>query len=225
MTKVDVKKRAIELRKQGYSYSYIVKQISVSKSTLSLWLRDVSYKPNHFTLTSIKKASDNAIAFKKAIKHKSEVLAHKEAVAEIGNFTKRDLFILGIGLYLGEGSKINIIRVTNSDPKIINLAIHWFKKIYNLQNSNFKIRIHLYPDCDEQKTLVFWSKETKLPTSCFHSSWVDRRTDKKSKNKGKLPFGTAHLTIKSNGDPMLGRSFLRKILALIDISIEKSGTS
>lgn len=34
------KSKALELRKQGYSYTQIREEIRVSKSTLSLWLRD-----------------------------------------------------------------------------------------------------------------------------------------------------------------------------------------
>ena len=223
MTKIDLKQRAIGLRKQGYSYSYIQKSISVSKSTLSSWLGSLPYKPNKEVVANQNRVVSLMVEARKRGKKESEERAYAEAIKELGTFTKRDLFILGIGLYLGEGSKINIIRVTNSDPKIINLALNWFKKIYNLQNSNFKIRIHLYPDCDDKKAVIFWSKEIKLPISCFHSSWVDKRTDKKLKNKGKLPFGTAHLSVNSNGDKKNGVFFLRKILALIEISGQKAG--
>jgi transposase len=39
--KVKEKEIAIELRRQGYSYSEILKRVPVAKSTLSLWLRSV----------------------------------------------------------------------------------------------------------------------------------------------------------------------------------------
>jgi transposase len=41
LTKLKEKETAIELRKQGYSYSEILKKVPVAKSTLSLWLRSV----------------------------------------------------------------------------------------------------------------------------------------------------------------------------------------
>jgi transcriptional regulator with XRE-family HTH domain len=40
------KTKAIKLRKQGLSYSEIIKKIDVSRSTLSLWLRDISLSNN-----------------------------------------------------------------------------------------------------------------------------------------------------------------------------------
>ena len=39
--KNELKSKAIELRKQGFSYSEILKQIPVAKSTLSVWLKNV----------------------------------------------------------------------------------------------------------------------------------------------------------------------------------------
>ncbi|MBU1200344.1 hypothetical protein KJ953_02300 [Patescibacteria group bacterium] len=40
--KLELKKEAIRLRKRGFSYSEIRKKVCVSKSTLSLWCRDVA---------------------------------------------------------------------------------------------------------------------------------------------------------------------------------------
>jgi len=40
--KLELKEKAIDLRKQGLSYSEIRKTVRVSKSTLSFWCRDVA---------------------------------------------------------------------------------------------------------------------------------------------------------------------------------------
>lgn len=39
--RVEEKQRARELRTQGWSYNDILREVGVSKSTLSLWLRDI----------------------------------------------------------------------------------------------------------------------------------------------------------------------------------------
>ena len=50
--------------------------------------------------------------------------AKEEARKEIGEITKRDLFMLGIGIYIGEGAKtFDIVRVINADPKIIKFTV------------------------------------------------------------------------------------------------------
>ena len=43
--KLREKRLAIKLRKQGYSYKEILEQVHVSKSTISLWCRDVIMSP------------------------------------------------------------------------------------------------------------------------------------------------------------------------------------
>lgn len=224
MIKKYLREKVIKFRKAGYSYSYIQKQTGVSKSTLSGWLSGMPYKPNQETLNKIIKARLLANEAQRSKKKKSITDARNLAVKDIGRFTKRDLFMLGIGIYIGEGSKTNdIIRITNSDLKIIKTAIIWFKKILNLQNSNFSIRIHLYPDNNQKEAMNYWSKVTGLPKDNFLSTWVDVRTDKKKKNYGKLPFGTVHMTVKGNGDKNLGSFLSRRISSWIDIVHEKAG--
>ncbi len=41
MSKFNLKEKAIELRRKGFSYSEILKEILVAKSTLSIWLKEV----------------------------------------------------------------------------------------------------------------------------------------------------------------------------------------
>jgi len=45
----DSQERAVALRRQGYSYSLITEKLSVPKSTLSGWLRDIPFEPNQET--------------------------------------------------------------------------------------------------------------------------------------------------------------------------------
>ncbi len=216
MAKELLHKKAVELRKAGYSYTYIQRKISVSKSTLSAWLSDLPYKRNQETIEVINRARLMANEAKREIKRKSIKDAEELAIKDIGKFTKRDLFMFGIGLYTGEGSKTDgLVRAVNSDPEIIKTFILWFKKILNLQNINFSIRIHMYPDNDPEKVIAFWMKEIGLPKSVFSKPYIDARIDKKRKNFGKLPYGTAHLTIRNAGNIGGGSFVLRRILAWI----------
>lgn len=226
MVKLLLHKKATEMRKAGYSYAYIKNKIRVSKGTLSSWLSGIPYIPNKKTIDKIRQARNSAIKTQKEKKGKSIKDARNLSIKDIGKFTKRDLFMLGIGIYIGEGSKTgnnSSIRVVNSDPKIIKTTILWFKKICNLQNINFSIRIHLYPDNNQEEVISFWMKETGFSRSSFLKTWIDARTDKKRKNFGKLPNGTAHLTIKSAGTNKAGAFLLRRILSWIDIVHEKAG--
>ena len=52
-----------------------------------------------------------------------------EAKKDVGGLSLRDIFMLGIGPYLGEGSKSQEeVKIVNAYPTIIKLGIKWLKK-------------------------------------------------------------------------------------------------
>lgn len=209
-----LRERAIELRSAGYSYPYISKETGVSKSTLSGWLAGVPFSPNQHTIASFGK-SRAAAAERKAITRRQEATQTElNAKEEIGRFTERDLFMLGLGLYMGEGTKTHdIVRVANSDPAIITCLVSWFMQL-GVEKSQFSPRIYLYPDSNPGESLLFWSRTTSIPKSQFLTPYIDKRTDKKAKKHNRLPHGTLHLGVRSSGRKEYGVVFSRRILAL-----------
>jgi len=217
MKHLSLKERAINYRKCGYSYGMISKKLGLSKSTLSDWLKEIPYKPNKEVLKRIKLASIKSAQIAHNRRVANIIAIKKLAKKELGKLTKRDLWLLGIGLYLGEGSKsCERIRVINSDPKIIKLAIKWFKEICGLKNENLNIAIHIYPDNNVKNTINYWSKITKIPKEQFGKTQIDRRVNKLDKKRRKLPYGTAHLYVKSYGKKEFGNSLHRRIMGWIE---------
>lgn len=116
--------KALKLRKEGYPYSYISRETGLSKSTLSYHLRDVAFIPNKETVSKIGSARARALETKARQKKNSILDAKEVAHRDIGHLTKRDIFMLGLGVYIGEGSKTqDLIRVVNSDYRVINVFI------------------------------------------------------------------------------------------------------
>jgi len=213
---LSVKEQVRSLRLAGYSYSYIASQTGLSKGTLSDWLAKVPYTPNSETVRTIGKA--RAASGEKIAKKRLEtfVVAKQEAAEEIGNVSQRDLFMFGLGIYLGEGSKAHEqIRIVNSDPRVIRSAIAWFKSL-GLDTKNFVIKLHLYPDSDVEKSIEYWGRVTGVPRGQFLKSQIDWRKGKKAYKLGKLPYGTTHLGIRCLGDKKFGVFFSRKIMAWIE---------
>ena len=217
-----LKEKAIELRKAGWSYNTIKEKIGVSKSTLSNWLSRIPFIPNEEIIKRIGKAKLKSALIKQKVKFDSFNDAKKQAKKDIGILSKRDLFFLGIGLYLGEGEKGHEnIRLVNADPKIIKLVIKWFCNMEGIKIINFKPYIHLYPDNNIQETLEFWSKETTIPLKQFGKVFIDTRKNKSKLKKRKLPYGTMHLRIKSFGDTNLGVNLHRKIMSWIESCMDQ----
>ncbi|MES2088305.1 MAG: helix-turn-helix domain-containing protein [Patescibacteria group bacterium] len=213
MTKpVSIRQRALELRKAGFSYSAISEKVKITKGTLSAWLGNVPYVPNKETLLKIGKARTASTLAKHKLKIKSIAEANEQAKMDIGSLNKRDIFMLGVGLYLGEGTKThNIVRVVNANPQVMSFAVRWFREVCGMKNSNFRLRLHVYPDNNIAESIKFWSNATSVPQSQFQKTSIDTRTGKKMFKRGKLPYGTAHLTIKSEGKKEFGVFLARRI--------------
>lgn len=212
-----IRKEAVDLRKEGYSYNYISEKIGISKGTLHCWLGKIPYSPNIETITKIGKARAVSGLLKHKEKLASFLYAKVLAEKDVGEITKRDLFMLGLGIYIGEGTKDgNTVRIVNANYKIIKLTIRWLKEVCGLKTDNFVIRLHIYPDNNIAECVEYWSKQTGIPTNQFLKTQVDIRKNKKVFKKGKLPYGTAHMTVKGNGKKEFGVLLARRIGAWID---------
>lgn len=214
---LSTKDKAVKLRKRGYSYGYISKELGLSKSTLSDWLKEIPFVPNKEVLDRVKAAQLKSAEFKQKRRVDEIVEMRDIAHEEIGELSRRDLMLLGIGLYWGEGSKSNEnVRIINSDPILVQLMIKWFKDICGLDLNNFYVFVHLYPDSDINAAIAYWSEITSIPKKQFGKIQVDRRTNKSLRNNRKLPYGTFHLQIRSNGNREFGRRLHRHIIGWIE---------
>jgi len=220
--------RAVDLRKRGWSYNIISQRLGLSKSTLSDWLREVPYTPNRTVIRRIRAGPAQA-AVSKQRKRLSEILAlKKDGLRQIGHISKRDLLFLGIGLYMGEGSKLyETTRVINSDPRIVQLAVEWFMKVCKVPMRNFAAVIHIYPDISERQAVAYWARIIGIPRSQFEKVQVDRRLTKSFKKQRILPYGTVHygtvhLKVYSRGNTRFGVTLHRRIIGWIEAVYNRS---
>lgn len=215
--KTALRSRAIKLRKNGWSYNIISQRLGVSKSTLSDWLREIPYTPNETVARRVAAAPGKSAVVKNRKKLASIQEGKKLGAKDIGTLSERDLFMLGIGLYIGEGAKLyESVRMINSDPNVIRMTMKWFREICGLSTENFNVAMHLYPDTPEKAAMKYWSKLTGVPFSQFGKTQIDKREGKSENKKRKLPYGTVHVTIRSRGNPVHGRVLHRRIMGWIE---------
>lgn len=205
------------MRQEGWSYSDISSQLHIPKSTLSGWFKATTYTPNKDVLARIK-TGQGTYGIRRHIARMEEVKTlKKQGFEEVGRLSKRDLWMVGIGLWLGEGSKtLEQIRLVNSDPSIIRLFIRWLREICSLEDANITIAMHLYPDSNEQECRQYWMSVTQLPAMQFRKTQVDLRLDKKVSKTGKSPYGTLHVTVASHGNPEHGVKLYRKMMGWVE---------
>src|ERR1700761_2046470 len=101
--KDDLREKARELRTQGLSYNEIVARLGVSKSSVSLWVRDIPC-PERFAYVHSERRLEGLRKFNEArtARHAAESAT---AAAEIGGLTDRELLIAGAIAYWCEGAK------------------------------------------------------------------------------------------------------------------------
>ena len=131
MSKLKEKEKAIQLRKKGYSYSEILKEVYVAKSTLSLWLRYVGLAKRQKQRLTQKRIEAQKRGAKIVRERRERLVKEIKELArrDVKKITKRELWLIGVGLYWAEGSKQKSNNVSarislgNSDPEIIRIFI------------------------------------------------------------------------------------------------------
>ena len=127
MKKIE-KDKAIELRKKGRSYKEIADILQLSKSTLSLWLKD--YKWSQSLKQKLIKESKNNSKNRLILLNKARSLklsleyqqAEEEAISEFQKLQNNRLFVTAVSLYWGEGDRVfknGIVRISNVDPVML----------------------------------------------------------------------------------------------------------
>jgi transcriptional regulator with XRE-family HTH domain len=207
-----LRKKAEKLRSEGYSYSMINQKLGISKSTMSYWFKDKPFRPNQEVLDRIA-LGPAMTGIRSHNRRVEEIKALKQkGIEEIGELSERELWLIGIGLYIGEGSKTTErVRIINSDPDVIKFGVRWLKDICGLSEDNITIALHIYPDNNPQECVRYWQGVTGIPRENFRKTQVDRRENKKKGKRGSLPHGTAHVSVASGGDPEKGVKLYRKL--------------
>lgn len=174
ISKVQEREKAIKLRKIGYSYRDILKEVNVAKSTLSLWLKGLPLTKEE--KTSLKKRKNNNIsrgrinagAALRRRRLERESLVFEEAEKEFKERLNQAFFHTGIALYWGEGAKrSNFFAFTNSDPDMMILMTKWIERYLDIKRSNFSITLYIHKPYAHENHEDYWSEVLKIPKILF----------------------------------------------------------
>ena len=207
MTKENFKNKAIKLRKEGKSYSEILKEVPVAKSTLSLWLRSVNLSKRQKQTLTLKKlqAAWRGGEVKKINRIKKSKKIIEQAKMEIGKITDRDAWLAGVMLYWAEGSKqkeTNVsvaVKFSNSDPKMLSFFIMWLKKYLKVLDDEIVFEMFIHENHKEKKGdfINYWSKMLNYPVSKFDRIYYKKHNLKtKRKNTEDKYHGQLAIIVK-----------------------------
>lgn len=202
-----LKEKAIKLRKRGFSYNEILKEVPVAKSTLSLWLRNVGLAKEQKQRLTERRA---AAALRGAQTRRNQRLnitkeIKDRAKLEIGRLSSRELWLIGIALYWAEGSKEKTksprLEFCNSDPFMVKLYLKWLSKILKIKPIGvaFEIFIHENHINELNNVKKYWSSITGFPVPNFKNIYLKKHNIKTNrKNIGNNYHGLLKIKVKES---------------------------
>ncbi len=203
ISKLKEKQKAIELRKKGFSYSEILKEVSVAKSTLSLWLKDVG-----LSSTQKQRLTDKKLA---AMQRGAQIV-HRlrmerwnkikmQASGEINKLSKEERWLMGIALYWAEGSKekengrCTPIKFSNSDLSMILIFRDWLREFLDISKENMKYELYIHERADWKSAQKFWALQLKIQPESIRIYFKPHNFNPKRKNIGKKYVGLIRLCV------------------------------
>lgn len=184
----NIKQKALHLRNQGHSFYEISTILTIPQGTIYTWTKNLVLND---------KAQKRIIARKElgrqnAIKSRQEKIASQqqsrqkqiEQDLEINLRNPSAYKIITACLYWAEGSKNqNSLIFTNSDPTMINLFLTALRRSYSINESKFRVLIHLHQYHDPQEILDFWSQTTRIPLRQFYKPYLKPNTGSRKHEK------------------------------------------
>lgn len=173
--------KALELRiKYKLGYGTIAKQLSVSKGTLSRWLKDLplsSERVLELRREGWSRGEAKREVFRQTMRKKRDArenALYGQIKNKFNKIQKQSLFVAGLMLYQAEGDKKDNyhIGLANTDAEIIKFFLWWLEMFLNISRSRIRMQLHLYEDMDLSTEKKYWQKETGLPERQFYRDQV-----------------------------------------------------
>ncbi|MFF5959932.1 hypothetical protein [Streptomyces luteogriseus] len=204
--KDDLREKARELRLQGWTYDQIQAELGCSKSSISLWVRDLP-KPER------KRSTEEASAIARRgwevtlrLRDEERQQIKEAAKQAVGALSPRELFLLGVGLYWAEGSKDkpydrreNVCFV-NSDPGMIRVFLAWLD-LLGVERDRIRYAVMIHESADISGAELYWAELVGADRSAFHKTTLKKHNPKTvRKNTGDSYRGCLAIKVRKSAD-------------------------
>jgi transposase len=207
--KDDLHARARELREQGLDYEEIAGALGVSKSSVSLWVRDMP-RPERLSYEECcKRSAEGSRVYWEAERPARE--ARREAVrvaaaGQIGVLSKREVIIAGAVAYWCEGAKNKPYRrqdrvvFINSDPGLVKFFLRFLDEA-GVAPAQLRFRVQIHETADIAGAERFWRGVTGAEPARFHRATLKRHNPRTvRKNVGADYHGCLIVSVRQGAD-------------------------
>lgn len=191
-------------RDEGLGYREISKRVEVSKSTISVWCRDIELTVEQIeklTLSGKLKSLQGRLTGARVQKERRLALieeCNKKGVMKFTSLTQNEFFVAGIALYWAEGyKKGRKVTFCNADPNMITFMINWFINFFNLSHEDFRFRVDINEIHKEREEIVrnYWREIINMPFSQFQKTSFKKVLNKKIYENFNEHYGTLRFEI------------------------------
>jgi DNA-binding transcriptional ArsR family regulator len=188
-------------REETLPISEIASRLGVSKSSVSVWVRDVELSPEQRAELRLRNPAmspdfvGTRIWAERCRSERRGFQARGRRLARRGE----PLHAAGCMLYWAEGEKHrNRVALANADPDVLRLFLAFLRTYFGVQNERVAIYCNLFAESRTRQDEIeaFWLRTLGLPSSCLRKSTVNvysKYSAKKRRNR--LPYGTCKLVV------------------------------
>ena len=180
------RERARELRARSWTLADIATELGVSKSSVSLWVRDVEFVPRPRN-----RGHSSQQPHPLRVRKLAEIERCRQDAEEfVQTLTERDVAMFALGLYAGEGSKTqNCVSMANTNPSLLRVFVRWLRNDFDIDESRLRCRLYLHVGLDLVGATRFWSDVLAIPPTQFRST--HRAVADETRRRRKHPLGCA----------------------------------
>ncbi|MGW5477954.1 hypothetical protein [Streptomyces sp. NPDC004008] len=181
--KDDLRARARELRLEGWTYDRIEAELGCSRSSVSLWVRDLPRPEPRFTPEEQQTLMREGLARRRAAEDEERKRIRLAAVGDIGELTDRELFVAGVALYWAEGSKSKPydrrerVVFVNSDPGVIRTYLAWLD-LLEVDRERLGFRVLIHESADVEAAQRYWADIADVDVSVFAKPTLKKHNPK-----------------------------------------------
>lgn len=209
MAKFALKSQARTLRIAGTSIKDIALQLGISKSTASTWCADIVLSDAHTKALKdrrIRAGHKGRLAgtrFHKEQREKKIRSFQDAGLKATKSINNQDLFMVGLGLYMGEGNKSgNKFQFTNSNPALVKIMVLWLKRNFQIPKDRIYCRVlinEIHADRIE-KVEYKWSRLLGVPRRQFRKTILIKSKSKKTYENRDVHLGTLVLRVQRSSE-------------------------
>jgi hypothetical protein len=165
--KVELQEKARLMRAESRTLQDIATTLGVSKSSVSLWVRDVPYVPGPRQPSINRRPHPQHLAKVAQIEE-----CNRAGIERVGVLSEEAFLIAGVALYAGEGSKTRgQVKFANTDPAMVSLFCAWLRRFFDIDESRLRVCVYLHEGLDLDSAERFWSEVTQIPRPQFRAPY------------------------------------------------------